>query len=561
MAENIDLRTERLLIASFSALLLVVLIIVAGVEMARTRDWRPVIEISGTSERCVDCHTEKGVAVKAIDQWKQGVHAERNIQCVDCHSAEEEDFDAFRCPESDILVARHPTPKDCSECHEQQVNEFADSKHAHQFWVMKNADRAVFEPPIATRHGCEQCHNIGNIWPDQSVGECDACHAKHSFDLAVARQPETCGECHLGPDHPHIEIYFESKHGNIFQAKGRDWDLSYTAADIEEEAGIPIDVPVCTTCHMDGNETQPTTHNVSARLAWESQSPWSFRTVWSEEELGDWRMKRQRMEAICHSCHAPDFVEVYMLTADLVNLQYNELRRTFVYWTNKLTENGTIDRLEVDGTFYSDPVLNGWDEVPEQMMYNSWHHEGRRFRHGAIMMGADFTQWHGIWDLQENINEMLTWAAERGDDEAAAWVESNYPTKWVPYALYDIPGNAWGISVLVNTTPFVYNRYPDYWERVYRNVETAYQAGLLSEEQWEVWLERYEKRGHYLGTDYEADSLFEFYKQRNAMDTEAFQRQAVQLKLPGAPFWESQAQAQRVAGQESASGRTARKEE
>ena len=190
---------------------------------------------------------------------------------------------------------------------------------------------------------------------------------------------------------------------DLFKAKGREWDLSYTADEIDE---IPIDAPVCTTCHMDGNETQPTTHNVSARLAWESQSPWSFRTVWDQENQGDWQMKRQRMESVCKSCHGPEFVETYMLTGDLANLQYNELRRQFVKWTNKLTANGTIDRVIADGTFYSDPVLNGWDELPEQMMYNGWHHEGRRFRHGALMMGADYTQWHGIWEMQHDLIEL-----------------------------------------------------------------------------------------------------------------------------------------------------------
>jgi len=296
---------------------------------------------------------------------------------------------------------------------------------------------------------------------------------------------------------------------------------------------------VCTTCHIDGNETQPMTHNVSARLAVESQAAWSHRTVWMQEKLGDWQTKRARMEGICKSCHAPDFVEMYMLTADLNNLQYNELRRTFVYWTKKLTENGTIKRLEADGKFYSDPVLNGWDEEPEILMYHAWHHEGRRFRHGAEMMGADFTQWHGIWELQMDMNEMLTWAAEHGDKEAKEWVDSTHPSKWVPFALYDVPGNAWGISPMTNRMPFVYNNYPDYWDRIYANVKTAFEAGLLSEKQWQLWSKRYENKDYYLGTQFNADSVYAHYKALDDLDTRAFQEQAVGLKLPGKPFWQT----------------------
>lgn len=527
-------KTQQWLIGIFSVLLVVVLIIVAGVEMKQSRSFKPHVDIDKTTGQCITCHEDKGIAEKQITAWEESMHAEMGIGCYECHEAKEEDFDAFYCTESDLLVARHPTPKDCSECHEQQVKEFADSKHAHQFWLLKNADRSVFELPIATRHGCEECHNVGAIWPDQSVGECDVCHAKHSFSKAVARQPETCAECHVGPDHPHIEIYIESKHGNIFKTQGHNWDMNYSSFDNEE---IPIEVPVCTTCHMDGNKIQPMTHNVSARLAWESQAPWSFRTVWDEENLGDWKMKRSRMETVCKSCHAPDFVQMYFLTADLVNLQYNEIRRTFVYWTKKLTKDGIIDRLQADGKFYSDPVLNGWDEVPEELMYDSWHHEGRRFRHGAEMMGADYTQWHGIWEIQYNLAHLINWAAEHGDSEAKEWVDSNHPSKMVPYALYDVPGNAWGINTMVNTTPFVYNNYPDYWDRIYQNVKTAYEKELLSEKQWQLWLERYENKEHYLGTKYDVDSVFNIYKMRNDIDTEAFKKQAVELELPGAPFW------------------------
>ena len=42
--------------------------------------------------------------------------------------------------------------------------------------------------------------------------------AGHEFSAAQARTPDTCGKCHLGPDHPQMEIYNESKHGISFRA-------------------------------------------------------------------------------------------------------------------------------------------------------------------------------------------------------------------------------------------------------------------------------------------------------------------------------------------------------
>jgi len=45
-----------------------------------------------------------------------------------------------------------------------------------------------------------------------------ACHQRHEFSVAQARQPENCGKCHMGPDHPQIEIFKESKHGINYYA-------------------------------------------------------------------------------------------------------------------------------------------------------------------------------------------------------------------------------------------------------------------------------------------------------------------------------------------------------
>ena len=58
---------------------------------------------------------------------------------------------------------------------------------------------------------------IGRINLDGSRGSCSACHSRHDFSPRRARQPENCGKCHLGPDHPLKEIYEESKHGVAFR--------------------------------------------------------------------------------------------------------------------------------------------------------------------------------------------------------------------------------------------------------------------------------------------------------------------------------------------------------
>ena len=154
---------------SLIELLIVILIIVASVEMKQSASEKPHIEIDKKSAQCITCHEKQNIAVKQVEAWKDSKHAVMGIGCTECHTAQEDDFDAFKCPQSDVLVARHPTPKDCAECHDQEVAEHKNSKHGHQFWLFANADRAIFENPISTRHGCEQCHQIGNVRSEAHV--------------------------------------------------------------------------------------------------------------------------------------------------------------------------------------------------------------------------------------------------------------------------------------------------------------------------------------------------------------------------------------------------------
>jgi hypothetical protein len=38
----------------------------------------------------------------------------------------------------------------------------------------------------------------------------------------------------------------------------------------------------------------------------------------------------------------------------------------------------------------------------EWIYWEIWHHEGRRARHGAAMMGPDYTWWHGIYEVAQH---------------------------------------------------------------------------------------------------------------------------------------------------------------
>ncbi len=102
---------------------------------------------------------------------------------------------------------------------------------------------------------------------DGSVGRCQNCHLRHTFSLEQARNPETCNDGHIGPDHPQWEIYQESPHGISYMTGGHTWNW-------EAEPGTPTtaDIPAatCATCHISGS-ARPSQPTMSA-IAWPGTS-------------------------------------------------------------------------------------------------------------------------------------------------------------------------------------------------------------------------------------------------------------------------------------------------
>lgn len=544
-----NLTVKRILIIGVSLLFAITLVIVQYIQLGRhraeTAQAQPPIVVSQEAQQCVDCHEQADKTPNVVAAWRESEHAAQAVDCLSCHKVQEGDFDRFQCPGSTVAIASHPTPKDCQECHEQQVVEFARSKHGATAMIKLTGsfDRTVFEPTLATQNGCQQCHEIGHVWPDQSVGECDACHAKHTFDVAIARNPFSCGECHLGPDHPNIEMWQESKHGNVFTSFPDSLaQLGYKAADFEGQP-VPLRAPTCATCHMSGGPGLTATHDVGERLAWETQSPWTIRTTEAWGGGLSWEQKRANMEAACSQCHSENFYQRYLLTGDLNALQYNEIFKEAKRWLMAMKNEGIILTPGFEGLAAF--VVAGYDEEPEEVSYHIWHHEGRRFRQGALMMAADYTQWHGIWDLQKDLVDIIRYAADHDLPEATAWMESPDPAKFWLYPFYDVPGSAWGIDSLAfrkseeHTTKILMNRdgTEDYWQRAYANVEAAWKNNLLSDEQWVLWQSLYEDMDRQNGQIYALPPDIKTHKEGDSVDATATQSQVAEFKLPFGGFW------------------------
>ncbi|RJP68227.1 MAG: hydroxylamine oxidoreductase [Candidatus Abyssobacteria bacterium SURF_17] len=355
-------------------------------------------EQSEQTQQCVTCHRESEIAPVIVSQWQQSAHAKNGVGCYECHAAQPTDVDAFEHYEATISII--VSPKDCAACHEKEVKEFDGSHHAKGGQILGSLDNVlgeVVEGVPAANSGCKQCHGseikvlekgkldpttwpntgIGRLNPDGSKGSCSACHSRHAFSPALARQPENCGKCHLGPDHPQYEIYTESKHGIAFRAFIHKMNLSNDTWVL----GIDYDAaPTCATCHMSAAKGLTLTHDIGTRISWTLRPEVSIK-------LENWEQRRDRMKLVCQNCHTPAYVDGFYQQFDDVIELYNE---KFAKPAQAIMKS-----LLVAGKINPTP----FDEEIEWTYFYLWHHEGRRARHGASMMGPDYTQWHGFYDI------------------------------------------------------------------------------------------------------------------------------------------------------------------
>jgi hydroxylamine dehydrogenase len=445
-----------------------------AVAQAGATKGKPVVagQKAPAANACVDCHRRRSPAL--VMEWERSRHAKQGVGCPECHGAQQGEPDAWL--HEGEWIATLVTPKDCAQCHDQETAQFASSHHARAGEILASLDNVLAEKMAGLPNnradavnGCWQCHGsivrflhdaqgevvraggkkdgepqldpetwpnsgIGRLNPDGSKGSCHACHSRHSFEAKLSRSPENCGKCHMGPDHPQIEIYNESKHGIAFYAnrdrmaldKEGDWVLGrdYSAA------------PTCATCHISSymtpeGEVRGNTHDVGERISWTLRPVVSTRlnlvvfadgskddypetralpkvgdTVETQEyavEAGKfaahavqrkvarivtWQERRAGMQAVCANCHQKSFVDNFYQQYDSLVILYNE---KFAKPAQKLMADLTADHvLNPDAPFEHDV---------QWVFYELWHHEGRRARHGASMMGPDYTHWHGMYEV------------------------------------------------------------------------------------------------------------------------------------------------------------------
>jgi hypothetical protein len=332
------------------------------------------------------------------------------VNCLDCHQPvagqEKTDHQSF-------VISKKLTAGNCRTCHEDIYQQFLRSRHAAPSWAAVYGEKGLtpeqvsfsetyqqggtrrpphpfvqMEGSSAIVSGCEQCHSVGRPNTDGTIGNCTACHTRHTSSIHIARLPTTCAQCHMGPDHSQIEIYEESKHGVMFQAQGHLLNL-----DAPPKALTTRDmfVPTCSTCHMSGINGLGVTHDPSERLSY-------YLANAITERRPNYAQAQAKMKQVCSQCHTAPLIDRVYKQAEQVVQSTNERVQAAQDLVNGLRKDGVLT-----GAPFSQPI--------DFVYFDLWHYDGRTSKHGAFMGGADFVQWHGNYPMMQKTVELKSMAA------------------------------------------------------------------------------------------------------------------------------------------------------
>jgi hypothetical protein len=384
------------------------------------KNWRVAVAVSSVT--CAKCHA------KEVEQYLNSGHARGGAQWLAGNGSSHGFLMSKLAYNYESLKGNNPT---------YGVSGAKMAKGIRTDGSVFNANQKT--PEVANlnvANTCIQCHGtviklnkqgvplpstwpndgIASLYPDGGVGNCVACHSRHKFSAAEARNPASCTNCHLGPDHPDKEVFESSVHGHIFATD----ESGYNFEANKVIPGKTVRAATCFVCHMSGiNGLQPT-HNVSLRLKWNLWAPHSFLRTGGHETAGwaFWKgggkvvwgktiirgnpkagnpkgpqAARVQMKQVCMACHEATFTNNYFQRVDAAIQIYNDYHSFATKMFKELKAKGLIKK-----DVWSDPFF--------KLYYYLWHHEGRRFRQGAAMGSPDYSHWHGVFQVMQDIREM-----------------------------------------------------------------------------------------------------------------------------------------------------------
>lgn len=403
------------------------------------------------------------------------------VGCAECHTLNAKSHaDTFSHGDQQVHVV--VTPKDCATCHPTEESEYGRNlmSQAHGNLVnnslymdlarqingrpLVQGTGIKLQPPgaLTNAESCLYCHGtkvevqglqtrdtgdwgempfprltgwpnhgVGRINPDNSKGSCTPCHSRHQFSLALARSPYTCSECHKGPDVPVYRVYQVSKHGNLYFALHKQWQMEA----VPWTPGKDFSAPTCATCHVSlltdagGKVIAQRSHQMADRiwvrllgLIYSHPHPKSPDTSIIRNADGlplattlagrpaskfligakAQAQRQARMQGVCRACHSQQWVDGQMarLAQSIQDADAQVLAATQLMqqaWREGLAE-GTAQK------------QSPFDQYIERLWTQQWLFWGNSMRLASAMMGADMGVFEqGRWEASKNLRQMRDW--------------------------------------------------------------------------------------------------------------------------------------------------------
>jgi hypothetical protein len=386
------------------------------------------------SDACVTCH--EPLTPHSVADWKASRHAAVGVGCAACHGSAHDSAANFG-------QAVMPTPATCGECHPAQLAQFKKGKHTLA-WAVVEAMPTFHYQAVAVREGlkgCGGCHKLGmkdeaqtkvlrEVSGGYGVASCDACHTRHLFSKAEARQPEACKTCHMGFDHPQWEMYESSKHG--------------VRHELRRLGVLPKDAaaPTCQLCHMqDGNHEVRTPWGfLAVRLPFPAGDPqWTADRTTILQALGvldlkgqptgrlqlveaadlarltqeEFDAERAKLLKACQQCHSSGFARTQFAQADGLIRDVDHLMAEAIRVVAGLYQDGTLAKPSSYAAAF--PDLLTFHDAPtpvEQRLFVMFMEHRMRAFQGAFHANPDYTTWYGWSEMQRDLSEIRSMAEE-----------------------------------------------------------------------------------------------------------------------------------------------------
>ncbi len=403
------------------------------------------------------------------------------VGCAECHTLNPKTH-ADTWEHGDTRVHVVVTPTDCAACHPVEEQQYGHNLMAHArgnlinnpvymnladqvngVMSIKGGKVALAKPTASSEaESCLFCHgtevkvlgqvtledpNFGEMdfpklagWPnrgvgrknpDGSLGSCSACHSRHQFAIEMARSPYTCSECHKGPDVPVYKVYQVSKHGNIFYAMHKQWDM----ARVPWTPGKDFSAPTCAACHASlltdaaGNQIAPRSHQMTDRLwvrlqglIYSHPMPKDPDTTKIKSADGlplatsltgqpaakylidakEQAQRKARMARVCGACHSQGWVQ-----GQFARLEQSRKEADAMVLAATRLMLRAWDLGLAKGLAQNDSPFN---EYIERVWVRQWLFYANSTRFASAMMGADMGVFdQGRWDLGLTVERMRDW--------------------------------------------------------------------------------------------------------------------------------------------------------